>query len=186
MLSAGQPAPLFELPDADLELFNLLDALGRHLMVLYFYAKDDTPGCTAQAIEFSDLEEEFRRCDCSVLGVSRDECFTHADFRDKHGLTVRLLSDLEGEVSRRYGVWREREIDGKLRFCMTRSTFIIDRKGVIRHAEYGVNPRGHAGEILERVRALHTKGIRNAHQQELGRHPQVQRDRSGRQHGRSG
>ncbi|HEY9193570.1 MAG TPA: peroxiredoxin [Methyloversatilis sp.] len=180
MLSAGQPAPLFELPDADLELFDLRERMNRHLTVLYFYAKDDAPGCTTQAIEFSDLDADFRLIDCAVIGVSRDECFTHADFRDKHGLTVRLLSDIDGEVSRRYGVWRERDVDGTVRLCMTRSTFIIDRKGVVRYAQYGVNPRGHAGEILEHVRALHTKGIRNAHQQGLGRHPQIQRDRSGR------
>ena len=92
------------------------------------------------------------------------------------GVASQLQGKVEGtqvdaEVSRRYGAWREREVEGRSRFCMTRSTFIIDRKGVIRYAQYGVNPRGHAGEILECVRALHTKGIRNAHQQELGRHP---------------
>ncbi|WP_026225023.1 peroxiredoxin [Methyloversatilis thermotolerans] len=186
MLEAGQPAPLFELPDADLDLFNLGEQLGQHLFVLYFYARDDTPGCTAQAIEFSELDDRFRDCNCVVLGVSRDECFTHADFRDKHGLTVRLLSDVDADVSRRYGVWRERDVDGKPRFCMTRSTFIIDRKGVIRYAEYGVNPRGHAELVLDRVRALNMKGIRNAHHQELGSHSEVQRDRSRRQYGRSG
>ncbi|WP_306475884.1 peroxiredoxin [Methyloversatilis sp.] len=170
MLNAGQPAPLFELPDADFELFDLREQMARHLTVLYFYIKDDTPGCTAQAIEFSDLEEHFRNCDCTIVGISRDELFTHAEFRDKHGLAFRLLSDVDAEVSRRYGAWREREVEGRSRFCMTRSTFIIDRKGVIRYAQYGVNPRGHAGEILECVRALHTKGIRNAHHQGLGRH----------------
>lgn len=180
MLNAGESAPLFELPDADLELFDLREHVGRHLTVLYFYVKDDTPGCTAEAIEFSDLEDDFRRYDCVVVGVSRDECFTHADFRDKHGLVFRLLSDIDGNVSRRYGACRDREVEGQRRFCIARSTFIIDRKGIIRHAQYGVNPRGHAGEILEHVRALHTKGLSNAHQQGRGRHPQIQRDRSGR------
>ena len=154
MLSAGQPAPLFELPDADLELFDLREQMDRHLTVLYFYAKDDAPGCTTQAIEFSDLDADFRRIGCAVIGVSRDECFTHADFRDKHGLTVRLLSDIDGEVSRRYGVWREREIDGSMRFCMTRSTFIIDRDGKVRAEWRKVSVPGHAEEVRQALRGL--------------------------------
>lgn len=171
MLTAGQPAPLFELPDADMALFDLREQLGQHLFVLYFYPKDDTPGCTLQAIEFSEREDAFAACGCEVLGVSRDECFTHADFIDKHGISIRLLSDTDAEVCRLYGVWQEREVDGRLRMGLVRSTFIIDHKGVIRHAMYGVQPRGHADEVLALVRQLALKGKQHDRRQEHRRHP---------------
>jgi peroxiredoxin Q/BCP len=86
--------------------------------------------------------------------VSRDDCLSHAAFRDKHGLSIGLLSDPEGEVCRSYGVLQEKETDGVRRECLLRSTFVIDKKGVIRHAAYGVNPRRHAAEIYDVVRKL--------------------------------
>jgi peroxiredoxin len=90
-----------------------------------------------------------------VLGVSPDDCLTHADFRDRHGVTISLLSDPEGEVCRKYGVWQEKQSeDGARRKCLVRSTFVIDKKGVIRHAAYDVNPRGHAAEVFDLVRRL--------------------------------
>jgi peroxiredoxin len=90
-----------------------------------------------------------------VLGVSRDDCITHADFRDRNGVTIALLSDPEGEVCRMYGVIQEKELtEGVRRECLVRSTFVIDKKGVIRHAAYGVNPRGHAAEVFDVVRRL--------------------------------
>jgi peroxiredoxin len=90
-----------------------------------------------------------------VLGVSRDDCITHADFRDRNGVTIALLSDPEGEVCRRYGVIQEKEVaEGVRRECLVRSTFVIDKKGVIRHAVYGINPRGHAAQVFDVVRRL--------------------------------
>ena len=102
----------------------------------------------------SDHGAQFGRHDCVILGVSRDDCMVHAEFRDKHGLSVNLLSDFEGEVCRKYGVLQEKEADGARRLFLVRSTFVIDKKGVIRHAHYGVNPRGHAAEVFEAVRML--------------------------------
>ena len=155
MLRVGQSAPVFELPDADMNLVNLPDYQGRKNVVVYFYPKDDTPGCTMEAIEFSDVQDEFDTLDTVVLGISRDDCLTHSAFRDKHGLSVSLLADTEGEVCESYGVMVDREVEGVgVRRSMVRSTFIIDKQGVLRDAFYGVSPRGHAREILERVKGL--------------------------------
>ena len=154
MLQPGQHAPAFTLPDADMQSVELSSFIGKKHIVLYFYPRDDTPGCTMEAAEFSDHEEEFGRCNCVILGVSRDDCLSHAEFRDKHGLAIGLLSDPDGEVCRRYGVLQEKETDGIRKECLVRSTFVIDKKGVIRHAAYGVNPRGHAAEVFDLVKRL--------------------------------
>ena len=155
MLKVGQVAPGFELPDADMNLVRLEDFRGKKNVVLYFYPKDDTPGCTVEAIEFSDAQDEFNTLDTIVLGISRDDCMAHGAFRDKHGLAVALLADTEAETCEAYGVMLDREVEGVgTRRTLLRSTFIIDKQGVLRDAFYGVNPRGHAREILEQVRRL--------------------------------
>lgn len=153
MLQVGQPAPGFNLPDADMEMVKLSAYKGKNI-VLYFYPKDDTPGCTIEAIDFSDHEDEFARLDTVVLGVSKDDCISHAAFRDRHGLTVRLLADTEGEACAKYGVWQEKEKDGMKRMGIARSTFLIDRHGILRHALYGVNPRGHAAEVINLINRM--------------------------------
>jgi peroxiredoxin Q/BCP len=154
MLEPGQPAPSFALPDADMQTVTLSAFRGKKNVVLYFYPRDGTPGCTMVTTDFSDHEEQFEKHDCIVLGVSRDDCLTHADFRDRNGVTIGLLSDPEGEVCRKYGVIQEKEENGARRECLVRSTFVIDKKGVIRHAAYNVNPRGHAAEVFDVVRRL--------------------------------
>ena len=154
MLQIGHAAPNFTLPDADMESVKLTDYKGRQHVILYFYPKDDTPGCTIEAIEFSDLDDELRGLDTVVLGVSRDDCMSHAAFRDKHGLAVRLLADTETEVCKKYGVWQEKEKDGVKKMGIVRSTFIIDKKGILRHALYGVTAKGHAQEVLKLIKAL--------------------------------
>lgn len=155
MLKVGQSAPVFELPDADMNMVSLSDFQGKKNVIVYFYPKDDTPGCTMEAIEFSDIQDEFDSLDTVVLGISRDDCLTHSAFRDKHGLSVSLLADTEGDVCESYGVMFDREVEGVgVRRGMVRSTFVIDKQGVLRDAFYGVNPRGHAREIFERVKGL--------------------------------
>jgi len=154
MLHTGQIAPDFALPDADMQSISLSEYKGKKRVVLYFYPRDGTPGCTMQAVDFSDHEHQFIEHDCVILGVSRDDCLTHASFRDKHGVSIGLLSDLDGEVCRLYGVLQQKESEGVQRECLVRSTFVIDKKGVVRHAAYGVNPRGHAAEVFEVVRKL--------------------------------
>jgi len=155
MLQPGQPAPSFALPDADMQTVSLQAFRGKKHVVIYFYPRDGTPGCTIVTTDFSDHEDQFGKFDCVVLGVSRDDCLTHADFRDKHGVTIALLSDPEGEVCRKYGVLQEKQSeDGVRRECLIRSTFVIDKKGVIRHAAYDVKPRGHAAEVYGLVKRL--------------------------------
>lgn len=153
MLQLGSAAPDFSLPDADMEMLKLSKLRGK-TVVLYFYPKDDTPGCTVEAIEFSDLEDEFVKHNTLILGVSRDDCISHADFRDKHGLTVNLLADEEGKVCEKYGVWQEKEKDSVKKMGIVRSTFVIDAEGTLRHIQYGVVAKGHAAEILNLVKTL--------------------------------
>lgn len=153
MLQPGLPAPGFELPDADMNVVSL-DAFRDHNVVLYFYPRDDTPGCTMEAIDFSDRDDEFLRLKTVVLGVSMDDCTSHGMFRDKHGLSIQLLSDVDGEVCSCYGVLHDKEYDGRKKTCIRRSTFIIDRRGVVKHAMYGVSPRGHAAEVLSLIKGI--------------------------------
>ncbi len=153
-LTTGMEAPHFELPDCDMQTFSLASLQGKKNAVLYFYPKDDTPGCTLEANEFSALEEEFDKLDSIVIGVSRDDCLSHASFRDKYGLSVLLLSDPDARVCKRYGVMYEKEVDGQKKLSIKRSTFVIDRQGMLRHAMYGVQAHGHALEILNLTKEL--------------------------------
>lgn len=158
VLHPGQNAPVFRLPDADMEWFDFDSLRGRQHAVLFFYPKDGTPLCTLEAIDFSDHEDEFRRLGCTILGVSRDDFLCHADFRDKHGLSIRLLSDEDGDVCRKYGVCKMLEKEGHRKLCVVRSTFIIDRDGIIRHAFYDVSPKGHAAQVYQLVKELNGSG----------------------------
>ncbi|MBI2316907.1 MAG: peroxiredoxin [Betaproteobacteria bacterium] len=153
MLELGQPAPLFSLPDADMESVELGLFRGKKNIVLFFYPRDGSPTCTLQATEFSDHEDEFARYDCFVLGVSPDDCLCHAQFRDEHGVSIRLLADTEGEVCRKYGVLQD-EAQGGRRSPVAHATFVIDKKGTVRHALYGARQRGHALEVLHLVKTL--------------------------------
>lgn len=153
MLQAGDKAPEFELPDADMNIVNSSECDG-HNYVVYFYPKDDTPGCTMEATEFSDMMSEFESLNTRIIGVSKDTCVSHGDFRDKYGLTVTLLADVDGQLCEAYDVWQEKEKNGEKRMGIVRSTFIIDQQGIVRHAIYNVKPKGHAEEILDLVKAL--------------------------------
>jgi len=153
-LTAGIEAPHFELPDADMETFALTSLRGIKNAVLYFYPKDDTPGCTMEANEFSELEDDFAKFDTVVIGISRDDCLSHASFRDKYGLSVLLLSDHEARVCKRYGVMQEKEVDGHKKHVIQRSTFVIDKHGKLLHALYGVHAHGHAKEVFNLIKEI--------------------------------
>ena len=153
-MQAGQAAPGFDLPDAEMEAVSLVDFRHRKIVVLYFYPRDDTPGCTLEAIEFSDLQDDFTRLDAVVVGVNMDDCLSHGAFLDKHGLAVQLLADVDGEVCNNYGVLHEKEHEGRKKTCIQRSTFIIGKDGVLKHALYGVSPRGHATQVLELLKGM--------------------------------
>ncbi|HNC51263.1 MAG TPA: peroxiredoxin [Accumulibacter sp.] len=154
MLKAGQAAPMFVLPDADMELIDIAQFRGKNNIILFFYPRDDAPCCTLQATDFSDHEDEFARLDCLIMGISRDDCLKHAEFRDKHGISVCLLSDAEGFACKQYGVWQAKEVNGVRKYGIVRSTFVIDKQGVLRFAHYGVNAKGHAREMLRTVKEL--------------------------------
>lgn len=153
VLKVGTDAPNFELADADMHMFSLEAQRGKSI-VLYFYPKDDTPGCTMEANEFSDHEDEFARHNAMVVGISRDDCISHATFRDKYGLSVQLLSDTDGRICRKYGVLYEKEVDGHKQLAIQRSTFIIDKQGKLCHVFYGVHAHGHPQEILKLIKEM--------------------------------
>ncbi len=154
MLEKQQPAPLFSSPNQHNELVNLADFLGKKNVVLYFYPKDDTPGCTLEANDFTRLAEAFAQYDTQVIGVSKDSCESHVEFINKFSLKIDLLADTTGELCESYGVWREREKNGVKSMAIFRSTFIIDKKGTLVDVAYGVVPDGHAEEVLEKVKNL--------------------------------
>jgi len=154
LLKAGQHAPDFSLPDDDMQTICLDDFRGREHLVLFFYPKDGTPCCTLEVADFSDHDDDFRKLGCRVLGINRDDCLSHADFRDREGIALPLLSDMDGSVCKKYGVWQAREVDGQKKFGIARSSFVIDRDGVVRHALYHVNYKGHARDVLRLVKEL--------------------------------
>lgn len=153
-LVTGIEAPHFELPDSDMQTFSLASQQGKKNIVLYFYPKDDTPGCTMEANEFTALDDEFSRLDTIVIGISRDDCLSHASFRDKYGLSVLLLSDPDARICKRYGVMYEKEVEGQKKLSIKRSTFVIDRSGKLRHVMYGVQAHGHAQEVLNLIKEM--------------------------------
>ncbi|QLG87991.1 peroxiredoxin [Chitinibacter bivalviorum] len=154
MLNVGELAPDFSLPDAQMEMIQLSDFQSKKNVVLYFFNKDHTPGGILEAVEFSDRADAFSQYDTVILGVSSDDCLAHDSFIDEQGLSFDLLSDTEGEVSRLYHAIHEWEAHGVVRYGIERSTFVIDKSGVIRHAFYHVVPKGHAAEILNLVKQL--------------------------------
>lgn len=140
-----------------MEMTDISRYKGKKNVVLYFYPRDGTPGCTIQAIGFSDREGEFNKLDTIVFGVSRDDVLSHQAFRDEHGLTVELLADTDAEVCKLYEVIQEKIVDGHPKECLMRSTFVIDKKGVVRHILQDVNPRAHVEAVLKVCRELNGK-----------------------------
>jgi len=154
MLEKNQTAPAFSAPNQHNEMISLSDYQGNKNVVLYFYPKDDTPGCTIEANQFTELASEFAKADTVVLGVSKDSCESHQAFIDKFGLEVELLADTTGELCDTYGVWQEKEKKGVKKMGIVRSTFVINKEGELVDAIYGVGADGHAQEMLEKVKEL--------------------------------
>ena len=154
MLEKNQTAPAFSAPNQSNEIIKLADYIGNKNVVLYFYPKDDTPGCTIEANQFTELASEFAKVDAVVIGVSKDSCESHQAFIDKFGLKVDLLADTSGELCDAYGVWQEKEKNGVKKMGIVRSTFVINKEGDLVDAIYGVTADGHAQEILDKVRQL--------------------------------
>ena len=154
MLKKNQTAPDFVLPNQLDQLVSLSSFKGKKNVVLYFYPKDDTPGCTIEANQFTALASAFAALDTVVIGVSKDSCASHQAFIDKYALKLDLLADTMGELCERYGVWQEKERNGKKKWGIVRSTFLIDKAGILQAAQYGVNAEGHAQDLLTLVRQL--------------------------------
>ena len=148
MLQQGDPAPDFTLPSDGGEDVTLSSFLGRKV-VLYFYPKDDTPGCTVQACDFRDAASRLDGVDAVVLGVSPDSVSSHRKFRDKHGLNFPLLADEERAVADAYGVWKRKKLYGRTFLGIERSTFLIDEQGRIAEIWRKVKPKGHADMLSE-------------------------------------
>jgi peroxiredoxin len=154
VLEVNSQAPDFSAIDQDGETVTLDQYRGTKNVVLYFYPKDDTPGCTTEALEFTALIDEFAKADTVVLGVSKDTGAKHQKFIDKHELKLRLLADTETELCQLYGVWGLRKFMGREYMGIGRSTFVIDKSGKLAHVDYKVKAKGHAQAILEIVQGL--------------------------------
>lgn len=154
MLKKNQTAPDFRSPNQHNQMVSLSDFRDKKHVVLYFYPKDDTPGCTIEANQFTALASQFAALNAVVIGVSKDSCASHQAFIDKYGLKLDLLADSSGDLCERYGVWQEKEKSGEKKMGIVRSTFIIDKNGVLQEALYGVTAEGHAQAMLDKVRHL--------------------------------
>ena len=150
MLEAGMKAPDFTLNDKNGNAVSLSDFKGRKI-VLYFYPRDNTPGCTRQACAFAGLYGEFKKKNVEVIGISKDSVASHAKFSEKHGLDFVLLSDPELIAIQAYGVWQEKKLYGKVSMGVVRTTFIIDENGNIEKVMPKVKPDTNAAEILAEI-----------------------------------
>jgi peroxiredoxin Q/BCP len=152
--SVGQPAPAFSMASTSGRTVTLDDFKGKQNVVLYFYPQDDTPGCTKEACAFRDLSADFDKAGAAILGVSPDDVDSHEQFTRKFGLPFPLLADTGASVSQRYGVWKPRERDGQTVMRVERTTFLIDKQGIVRKVYPQVTVDGHVDEVLKDVAAL--------------------------------
>lgn len=148
MLEKGMKAPSFTLSDKDGNMISLADFAGRKVVV-YFYPKDNTPGCTRQACAFAANFEKFKETDAVVIGISKDSAASHRKFAEKYNLPFILLSDPDLQAIQAYGVWQEKKLYGKVSMGVVRTTYIIDENGTIEKVMPKVKPDTNAAEILE-------------------------------------
>lgn len=153
MLQEGDKAPAIDLPGDGGKTVKLSSFKGK-LVVLYFYPKDDTSGCTKQAIGFSEKIDDFRKAGAEIIGISPDNAASHDKFRDKHGLSITLLADEDKKAIEAYGVWVEKKMYGRSYMGVDRSTFLIGKDGKIARIWRKVKIPGHVDEVLEAVKAL--------------------------------
>jgi len=154
MLQTGQAAPTFTSVDQNNKTISSSDYLGKKNIVLYFYPKDDTPGCTIQANQFTSFVDGFTQADTIIIGISKDDSQSHQDFIQKFDLKIELIADTDGKMCNDFSVWQEKEKKGVKKMGIIRSTFIIDKEGKLIYVEYVVSPEGHAEKMLEIVKKL--------------------------------
>jgi thioredoxin-dependent peroxiredoxin len=150
----GSKAPLFELPDEAGKKVALKDLVGKKNLILYFYPKDMTPGCTTEACSFRDNIEGIRRLGAQVVGISGDSSASHQKFIDKHALNFPLLADVGNDVGKRYGVYKMKSMYGREYMGYERSTIIIDKSGIIRKIFPKVKVNGHTAEVMAAIKEL--------------------------------
>lgn len=152
-LKVGDKAPDFSMPTSGNNKISLSDLLGK-IVVLYFYPKDDTPGCTIEANSFNKLKSEFEKMNTIIVGVSKDDLNSHAKFKEKYCLNFDLASDNNSDTCEKYGVWAQKSMFGKKYMGIERSTFLIDKQGKIAYIWPKVSVTNHAEEVLQQVTKL--------------------------------
>ena len=153
MIKEKNLAPVFKLPSTNKKEFSLKDSLG-NFVVLYFYPKDDTPGCTIETVDFNKLLPKFKKLNCEILGISKDNLKSHDKFRDKYKIKFDLLADEEIKVLKKYNVWAKKKFMGREFMGIVRTTFLIDKKGKIIKIWNNVKVKDHAKEVLETLQNI--------------------------------
>ena len=153
MIKEKNLAPAFKLPSTNKKEFSLKDSLG-NFVVLYFYPKDDTPGCTIETNDFNKLLPKFKKLNCEILGISKDNLKSHDKFRDKYKIKFDLLADEEIKVLKKYKVWAKKKFMGREFMGIVRTTFLIDKKGKIIKIWNNVKVKDHAKEVLETLQSI--------------------------------
>ena len=153
MIKENTKAPIFKLPSTNKKEYSLKDSIGNYV-IIYFYPKDDTPGCTIETNDFNQLLPKFKKLNCEILGVSKDNLKSHDKFRDKYKIKFDLLADEEIKVLKKYKVWAKKKFMGREFMGIVRTTFLIDKKGKIIKIWNNVKVKDHAKEVLETLQGI--------------------------------
>jgi len=156
MIKSNTKAPLFKLNSTDGEIYSLKDSLGKHV-VLYFYPKDDTPGCTIETNDFNKLLPKFKKLNCDIFGISKDDLKSHHKFKEKFKIKFDLLSDVELNILKKYKVWAKKKFMGREFMGIVRTTFLIDPNGKIVKIWDNVKVKDHAKEVLDTLKVFRNK-----------------------------
>ena len=156
MIEENTKAPVFKLPSTNKKNYSLKDSIGKYV-VIYFYPKDDTPGCTIETIDFNKLLSKFKKLECEVFGISKDNLKSHDKFRDKYKIKFDLLTDEKIDVLKKYKVWAKKKFMGREFMGIVRTTFLIDKKGKILKIWKNVKAKDHAIEVLEKLKTFANK-----------------------------
>ena len=156
MIEENTKAPVFKLPSTNKKNYSLKDSIGKYV-VIYFYPKDDTPGCTIETIDFNKLLSKFKKLECEVFGISKDNLKSHDKFRDKYKIKFDLLTDEKIDVLKKYKVWAKKKFMGREFMGIVRTTFLIDKKGKILKIWENVKAKDHAIEVLEELKTFANK-----------------------------
>ena len=153
MIKENTKAPIFKLPSTNKKEYSLKDSIGNYV-IIYFYPKDDTPGCTIETNDFNKLLPKFKKLNCEILGISKDNLKSHDKFRDKYKIKFDLLADEEIKVLKKYKVWAKKKFMGREFMGIVRTTFLIDKKGKIIKIWNNVRVKNHAKEVLDELNSI--------------------------------